>query len=255
MLFRSKKLNKKFSNKLILKNNNLEIIENNITSIIGPNGSGKTTLIKCIVGDYSYEGSVSVLGTSNNPTPLLSKDIVYIPDNDKLDMEITAYQFIKLFAQLFDDYNHLKFEKKLKYFSGIYQMQNYLHARVDKFSHGMLKKTMLISSFVINKRYYFFDEPFNGLDFEYQLVTKKIISDLKKSNKTVVLTSHNLKYVQDISDQVVVMINGEIKYNDSIANIYKEYLTTDLEDIFIQMIEINKLIPYDHEITMSHFTD
>ena len=84
---------------------------------------------------------------------------------------------------------------------------------------------------------YIFDEPTNGLDPYWVIEFKKIIHELKQAGKTVILSSHIMRDVVEISDRVVILFEGEVKENGSLEEIYERQECDNLEDVFLTILE------------------
>lgn len=106
----------------------------------------------------------------------------------------------------------------------------------------MKKKIALASLLIYNPDLYILDEPFDGLDIVTIIKVKKLIKLLKEKGKSILLTSHILSYIEDISDEVTIINHGKIIYQSKTKEIRKKikYEITketynSLEEIFIDM--------------------
>lgn len=168
---------KKYSDKIVLKNINLKIDNFGIYGIIGKNGQGKTTLFKCLAGLEKYSGKTSF---ENNKLAL--QNVAWCPTEPSIYNELTANEF-------YDFYKHLlnfKTEKS----TPLFDVPN--NKLIKEFSTGMKKKAYLNAVLQKNYNIYIFDEPFNGLDLESNYVLMNYIREISKTS-IVFISSHILE--------------------------------------------------------------
>ena len=99
------------------------------------------------------------------------------------------------------------------------------------FSHGMRKKTQIISSLINNPKLIIIDEPTNGLDVEMIYLLKNIIKDLKNKEITILISTHIISFLEDVCDEVLIIDRGILKRKVNLMD-----LNENLEEIFIKEV-------------------
>lgn len=216
-MIKIKNLSKSYGAKQVLSNINLTIEEGKVYGIVGENGSGKTTLFKCIAGIEKYSGMITA-----NVQPL--KDhIGYLQTEPFYFSKITGREYIQLLCSARgkdkgDIDNKNIFDLPLNQYAVTY-------------STGMKKKLALTAILLQENQYYIFDEPFNGVDIESNIIISEILRELKKLGKTLIISSHIFSTLSDICEEIHLLKSGQF-----IRKVYKaEFgnLEQEMKNIFI----------------------
>jgi len=208
-------MSKAFKDKVIFKDFSIEIEKNTVHAIVGSNGSGKTSLLRILTGLYNKDsGEVTVKGTHSM---LLENDYLY---EDK-----TGIENLKLYG-LYFGYNL----EKYKEFSDLLGLTGDLDRKVSTYSKGMKRKLSLLIIILMDRDIIFLDEATSGVDPISRVEIRKIISILKKREKTVIITSHDLSEIEKVADFVSMVKDGELLFTKNISEIEGE----SLEDLFIE---------------------
>jgi ABC-2 type transport system ATP-binding protein len=190
-------LNKSFGSKEVLKNIDLTFEKGTITGIVGENGAGKTTLFRCIAGLENYEGTIlSDANPLKDKLGLLFTDPFFFP-------KITGEEYLRLLCNArgvkIEDINS----------RNIFDLP--LNQYAISYSTGMKKKLAILAILLQENDYFIFDEPFNGVDIQSNIVITEIILKLKEMNKTVLISSHIFSTLNDTCDKIHLLQDGEIK--------------------------------------------
>lgn len=190
-------LNKNFGTKKVLKNIDLTFEKGTVTGIVGENGAGKTTLFRCIAGMEDYEGNIlSDIHPLKNNLGLLFTDPFFFP-------RITGEEYLRLLCNArdvkIDDFNS----------RNIFDLP--LNQYAMSYSTGMKKKLAILAILLQENDYFIFDEPFNGVDIQSNIVITEIILKLKEMNKIVLISSHIFSTLNDTCDKIHLLQEGEIK--------------------------------------------
>lgn len=212
-----KGLSKWYGSDQILFNIDISFEEGKVYGIVGENGAGKTTLFKCITGIEKYEGAItSTIQPLKDHIGYLQTDPFYFP-------KITGREYLQLLCnarglpqQDFDKKNI--FDLPLQHYAVTY-------------STGMKKKLALTAILLQQNQYFIFDEPFNGVDIQSNIIILDILKELKKLGKTIILSSHIFSTLSNICDEIHLLKNGTF-----IKRVYQEKfdeLEQEMKDIFI----------------------
>ncbi len=188
-------LEKKYANKIILKNINLKIVNFGIYGIVGKNGQGKTTLFKCLTGLENYLGKTLFLDNK-----LSLQNVAWCPTEPTIYNELTSSEFYDFYSLLLDT----KSDKS----DPIFDVPK--DKLIKEFSTGMKKKTYLNAVFQKKYQVYILDEPFNGLDLEANYVLMNYIKEIAK-NSIVLISSHILEILYKDCQSIFLLKNKKIK--------------------------------------------
>ncbi|WP_156299250.1 ABC transporter ATP-binding protein [Streptobacillus canis] len=197
-----KNLNKKFSNKLVLDNLNLTLGENKIVGILGPNGSGKTTLLKIIAG-LAKENSGEILINGMKPSTKTKAIVSYLSDKNFIDNSLKVYQALNLYNDFFD----FDMQKAVRLLD---EMKLDSKAEIASLSKGMKEKLFLILTLSRNAKIFILDEPIAGVDVITRDQILNLIIDNVFENSTVIVTTHLIRDIERIFDEVAFLKNGKI---------------------------------------------
>lgn len=197
-----KNLSKQFGDNVLYQNVNLNFEQGKIIAVIGKNGAGKTTFFNSITKiDSNYKGDLLYKGKAYqkiNELGYITAELYFYP-------KITGIEYLNYF--LFS--RGLKNKDKIEHWNKLFQLP--LKDYVDAYSTGMKKKLAIMAVLIQNNDIFILDEPYNGLDIESCLLLDKIILKLKANNKLVIISSHILSSLYEISDQILLIQNKEIK--------------------------------------------
>ena len=197
----------------------LSIEKGEKVAILGPNGAGKTTLVKVISGQIrATSGRVEVMG--KNPAEFsreLRKNMGFVSHNPMLYDELTAYENLKFYANLYDVESGDRIEELLKKLR-LYERR---HSRVKTFSRGMKQRLAIARALLHDPEILILDEPTSGLDIEGRL---ELLKNLSTLDKTVLLTTHNLSEAERLCNRAVILMNGKIVAECGIGEAEDVYL-------------------------------
>ena len=210
-----KNLSKKFNNKYVLEHLNCTIKDNAIYGLVGANGAGKSTLLRLINSIYTpEEGEILINGENVYDNIKLKQDMVFIPDDLFFYPGYSLFDMALYYASLYPKYN-------LNYVIDIAsKLKLDINAKLSTFSKGMKRQCALICALATNCKYMFFDETFDGLDPVMRKFFKSLLVDALTNNKaTIIMTSHNLRELEDICDNLGLLYKGKILFESDIDTI------------------------------------
>lgn len=208
-------LNKTFGTKKVLEDLNCTIKTGSIYGLIGANGAGKSTLLRIIMGIFNKDsGTVEIDGKILDDNEDLKQKLVFVPDDLYFFKNYTLKDMIIFYSNLYKNFDKeyaFKLAEKLK----LPQNQ-----KVSTFSKGMKRQTALICAISTNADYMFFDETFDGVDPVIRNFLKKIIAEqMQKKETTIIMTSHNLRELEDFCDNLGLLYKGGILFESEIDSL------------------------------------
>jgi ABC-2 type transport system ATP-binding protein len=202
----------------------LEIERGKIIGLLGPNGAGKTTLMKMFTGIIvPSKGELTVLGHRpwSREKEFRKKIALVMGQKSQLWWDIPAMDSLEL-LQKYYEVERVSFNKKVKKMSELLQVEHLLQIQIRKLSLGERMKMELMASLLHSPEILFLDEPTIGLDLIAQENIRKFIKDYhQKNNCTIILTSHYMADVQALCEDLVLIFNGEKKYDGNIHDFEK----------------------------------
>ena len=214
-------LSKSYGKKKVLDKLNCNIKTGSIYGLIGANGAGKSTLLRIINDVFKRdEGTVLVNEEEVENNQELKQKLVFVPDDLFFYPSYTLKDMGKFYSAMYK-----KFDMKyLEELAGILKLN--MNEKIQNFSKGMKRQCALICALSTNAEYMFFDESFDGLDPVVRNLMKKIIAkQMEKNNTTIIMTSHNLRELEDICDNLGLLYKGGILFESDVdslkTNIFK----------------------------------
>lgn len=215
------RVSKKYDNDFVLNNLSFNIKDNCIYGLVGANGAGKSTLLRIIMGIFDANmGSVTIYGEEVSHNVKLKQKMVFIPDDLFFYPGYTLIDMAKYYQSMYDEFDM----DYLRELAKLLKLKE--NVKISNFSKGMKRQCALICAIATNADYMFFDETFDGLDPVIRNVMKKIIvKQMNKKKTTIVMTSHNLRELEDICDNLGLLYQGGILFESEIdtikTNMYK----------------------------------
>ncbi len=238
-------LNKYFSESgvLSLDNVSMTVPDNSIVGLIGINGAGKSTLLRIIAGIYKQDtGTVSVDGERIYENNHAKSKIAYISDDQFYQPGMTMKRLASIHASLREDFSWEKFRTLADRF-GLD-----VNKRLSGFSKGMRRQSDIVIALSYGAKYLLCDETFDGLDPITRELTKKIfMEEMTDNNATILMSSHNLREMEDICDRILLIDNGKLvlsaDINDmrGLVNKYQLVLENDNKNISFDSLNVSAL--------------
>lgn len=227
-------LYKTFGKNEVLKGVDLSISEGGIFAVLGPNGSGKTTLIKSVLGMViPNKGFISVLGENIKKNPNYRQKIDYLPQIANFPSNLKVKELIKMIKDLRQPTNNDA------HLIELFKLQPFLDKKLGNLSGGTKQKVNIVLTFMFDCPLIILDEPTTGLDPISLLRLKDLILSEKEKGKTILITSHIMSFVEEMSDEIVFLLEGKIYFKGTITELKKQTNQPDFEHAIASILTQN----------------
>lgn len=224
-----KNVQKKYGRREALNDITLTIPQGKIIGLVGANGSGKTTLLKLMAGLLTPSGGAATYG-GRSITRKIATHIAYMPDVDLFYPYFTVQELFDFYDSQFEDFDLTK-AKEIAHFLDIQ-----LTAKIKHLSKGNRGRVKFAATLGREATYYLLDEPFSGLDpMVRDDISKGLIQFTDTERQTILMSTHELKEVEPLLDEIVVLKEGSlIAYEavDEIRNTYGMDATSWMVSLF-----------------------
>jgi len=208
-----------------------------VTTLLGANGSGKSTTMRAISGLITADsGATFVDDISVAQKPIEArKRLGIFPDQFGLYPRLTAKEEITYFAG-FHGLRGKQLRSALEEIVSLLSMEDIIDRRTEGFSQGQRMKVALARTLIHNPHNLMLDEPTRGLDVSNIRLLRKIIQERRDRGDCILLTSHVMAEVQELSDRVVVINAGKIVADETPEGLITKTGKSNLEDAFVSLI-------------------
>lgn len=208
-----------YGKKELFKDLNLNIKPGNIYGLLGKNGAGKTTLLKILAGllfpvsgDAIYDGH-----DISKREPTFLEEIFFLPEEFFLPA-ITGRDFIKLRSPLYKSFDNTMFQDFIEEFDVD------CTKKLNTLSYGQKKKFLLSFGLATGAKLIIMDEPTNALDIPSKTILRRIISRAMSDERTIIISTHQVKDVENLIDPIIILDKGSVVFNKSTMEITDSYI-------------------------------
>ena len=196
-------------NRKLFNGVNLQLEPGHMYGLLGRNGAGKTTLLKIMTGLlFPQSGDAIIDGEPAYKRTAQQMSDVYFLQEEIYVPHLKINQFEAAFAPFYPNFSHEQFVEYLREM----EMDNML-GFIDKFSHGQKKKVMIAFALATNVPLLIMDEPTNGLDIPTKSIFRKIMAAYADEQKTVLISTHQVRDLHSLIDAVSIIDNGRMILN------------------------------------------
>ena len=219
-----KNLKKSFDTNVVLSDLCSNIPDNAIYGLIGANGSGKSTLLRLINSIYKPdEGTILIDGVSSYDNEEVKKEMVFVPDDLYFYPGYSLYDTAKFYQAMYPKFN-LEFV-----FDTARKLKLDFNKSINTFSKGMRRQCAIICALATNAKYIFFDETFDGIDPVVRQYFKKLIAkQMTKQDTTIIMTSHNLRELEDICDNLGLISEHKILFESDVNSLKTDMIKVQI---------------------------
>lgn len=200
--------------KPLFSNLNLHLASGSIYGLLGKNGAGKTTLLKHLSGLISpQQGQCTVMGHSiSEREPEVLQEVYVVPEEFELP-GISMNAFVKTNAIFYSKFSEEQLNSYLREFELDRQ------DKLSNMSYGQKKKFLIAFGLATNARLLILDEPTNGLDIPSKSQFRKIMASALDEEKCIIVSTHQVRDLENLIDVVLILEKGSIIFNHSIMKV------------------------------------
>jgi len=216
-----KQVTKLYEKKEAVHDLNIAIATGSIFGLLGSNGAGKTTFLKMLAGILEQDaGDIQIDQQPVFENTQLKNRCVFIPDTPYFLSNYTILQMAHFYSRMYSDWNEARFTQLQEVF------QLPIHSKIHRLSKGMQRQVAFWLALSTMPDVLILDEPFDGLDpVMRQNVRQLLIQDVAEREMTIVISSHNLREIEDLADHVAILHQGRIilekELDDLKADVHK----------------------------------
>lgn len=228
-----RKLEKRFGRFVALQDIDLSLERGRAIGIVGPNGSGKSTLLKSLLGLVTpTSGCITLDGFLLDGAAEYRKRLGYVPQAARFPLDLTGGEVIRIVEGLRRDAAVRKSE-----LVELFDLSSELGKRVRAMSGGTRQKLSVVLACMYNPALLIFDEPTAGLDPVANTRLKELLLGLKSSGKTILMTTHIMSDLEEIADDVVVLLEGRVRFFGAIRDLKLQTGEPRLEIAVARLLE------------------
>ena len=206
-----------------------------IAAILGPNGSGKTTLIKSILGMVLPDkGEILVNGTPVKKQWSYRAGISYLPQIARFPENLKVSELIAMIKDLRG--GHANDERLIR----LFDLEPHLYKHLGNLSGGTKQKVNIVLAFMYDCPILILDEPTAGLDPVAMIHLRELLHEARKQGKTVLLSTHIMSFVEEMADEVIFLLEGNIRFRGSLRRLKEEYHEENVERAIARILQGDK---------------
>lgn len=207
---------KKFDDFTALDGVNMNVEKGAVYGLVGPNGAGKSTLIRHITGVMRQDaGEVFIEGEPVYENARIKGHMAYIPDDMFYFLQSDTINMMHYYKGMYPNFDEKQFYRMQEFFPSIDVKRN-----IRKLSKGMQKQVAFWLALCCKPKLIVLDEPVDGLDpVMRRQIWSIMLDDVAVNNTTVVVSSHNLRELEDVCDHVGILNNGKIMIERSLTEL------------------------------------
>jgi ABC-2 type transport system ATP-binding protein len=230
-------LSKRYTRTLAVDDVSFTIRPCEVLGYLGPNGSGKTTTVNMLTGLLQpTSGHIYFDGCDIREDLIAYKQrLGYVPEVPHIYPYLTGQEYLQLIGRLRSLPSRVM-DQKVNDFLHLFSLYDSRYSPISAYSKGMKQKILISAALLHNPDILIFDEPLSGLDVTSALVFKNLVKSLARDGKIILYSSHVLEVVEKVCSNVIILRQGRMVANDSVARLRTLMNMPSLEDIFAQLV-------------------
>lgn len=211
-------LSKKFGKNTVLQQLDLSIGQGQIYCLLGKNGVGKSTFLNCILDLVQPDsGNVTLFGKDyHRHQQEVKQNLGALCEDNPLIEEFTGLEYLSFVARLYKLSATEAEERIASLVNYFFSDKQGLHKNIAGYSTGMKKKVGIAAAMLHKPQVLILDEPFTGLDPIAAQLLVQLIRSYRTANRVILISSHDLNYVEKIATHIGVLNDGQLMYNGSV---------------------------------------
>lgn len=204
-------ISKRFKNENVLNGISYSFESGKIYSIVGRNGSGKSVLLKIIAGLYLQDkGNVLFDNKNYNMINEIPDNLGIVIEQPSFINDLTGLENLKLLASI----RNVATERDIVESLEIVNLKEDMNKKYSKYSLGMRQKLSIAQAIMEQQKVILLDEPFNGIDRQSVVAIKEYLKKAKNEDKLIIITTHIMDDVVDLSDVMLYIEDGMLNEKD-----------------------------------------
>lgn len=230
-----KNIRKSFAGKEVLHGVSFEVESGTALGLLGRNGAGKTTTMRIIMDVFkSDSGEILLDGKPFEPS---KQRIGYMPEERGMYPKRIVLEQMKYLACL-RGMNKTEAENSSRKWLQRLEVEEYANRKLETLSKGNQQKVQLAATLVSEPDIIILDEPFSGLDPVNSQILKDVVRELIEEGRLVIFSSHQMSYVEEFCEDIVVINHGDVVLKGELKDIKKEYgknrITISFDDCSVE---------------------
>ncbi|WP_302963558.1 ABC transporter ATP-binding protein [uncultured Adlercreutzia sp.] len=222
-------IGKRFGAHQVLDDISLTAPNGQVYGLVGYNGAGKTTLLKIIAGVYRPDAGTVLIDGVDMHADSVSHDSLFIVADEPFFLSQADPETMRAFYR---GYYPLWSDEVYERLLGLFDLDP--HAKIAGFSKGMQRQLGILLGFATGVKTMLLDESFDGLDLSKRNLLKRLLRQYaRERDASVVLSSHNLRELEDAVDNLGMIKGARLVFNGSVAEVHEQYPDASLEEIFL----------------------
>ena len=220
-MLKVKNITKKYGELLAVDNLSFEVNDGEIFGLLGENGAGKTTTFRVIMGLLEPNNG-EVLLNGKNIDYNVTDEIGFVTEERSLLIKLTVQEQIEFYGTL-KGLTIEEIEKRLDKWLERFEIKSYKNRKIKELSKGNQQKVQFISAVIHEPKLLILDEPFTGLDPINVKLIKEAIIELKEKGCSIIFSSHQMEYIEDFCEKLILLVKGKSILNGKLADIKESY--------------------------------
>jgi ABC-2 type transport system ATP-binding protein len=230
-------VSKKFNVFTVVDDVSFSVRPGEVLGYLGPNGAGKTTTIRMLAGLLQpTKGEILFEGRDiRKEVHAFKKRLGYVPEQSEIYPHLSAYDYLTMVG-LLRRLPERQLKDKIVGFMDVFGLRQEMDGPLASYSKGMRQKVLIAAALLHDPDVLLLDEPLSGLDVTTGLVIRDLIKKLAADNKIIIYSSHVLEVTEQVCSRIIILHQGRVVANDSVANLRNLMHLPSLTEIFSQLV-------------------